>query len=80
MGFGEAAPTSAVAGYCRSGDTVAPLPQVVCLCLLLGSGPQQGTRRPPPIVFEANIRGAAVIRSMEGTIWKSVWVLLALWG
>jgi len=46
VGLGEAAPTSAVVGYCRSGDTVAPLPQVVCLCLLLGSLPQV-TRRSP---------------------------------
>ena len=80
MGLGEAAPTSAVAGYCRSGDTVAPLPQVVCPCLHIRVGAATRHKPLPPIVFEANVRGAAVIRSMEGTIWRSVWVLLALWG
>lgn len=80
MGFGEAAPTSAVAGYCRSGDTVVhPAAGSVSLSAIrVGAATRH--KPLPPIVFEANVRGAAVIRSMEGTIWRSVWVLLALLG
>lgn len=81
MGLGEAAPTSAVAGYCSSGDTVVhPAAGSVSLSAIRVGAATRHKPLPPPIVFEANVRGAAVIRSMEGTIWRSVWVLLALWG
>lgn len=80
MGFGEAAPTSAVAGYCSSGDTVVhPAAGSVSLSAIR-VGAATGYTPLPPLVFEANVRGAVLSAKCEGTIWRSVWVLLALWG